>query len=198
MQSPIPAGRLAAERTGDEAAPRSRARAIWDASKHSLAWIAGALLFGWTLAIVWWAVLSPEAREEITNELVIPAGTAESIARGSSAAFVPGEIALRPGSRLFVVNNDTSEHTIGNAIIPPGAVAELTAPADGEGFYCTIHPSGFLGIDITQRPHFLTTVVPALLIGVPLGLMSAAAAWVGRRLDIGDGDEQPPEESPLA
>jgi hypothetical protein len=146
--------------------------------------MAASLAFGWALAIVWWALLSPQAREEVSDQLIIPPGTAAAIRSGSGASFVPATVSLRPGSRLVVVNNDVEEHEVGNAVIPPGAVAELTAPPDGEGFYCTIHPSGFLGVELTERPGFASTFVPALLIGVPLGLMAGAAAWVGGKLEL--------------
>jgi hypothetical protein len=155
----------------------------------------GSILFGWMLSVIWWAALSPSAREEITDHLVIPPGTADSIARGAPITFIPNELSLRPGSRLVVVNNDSAEHEVGNAVIPPGATAELSAPEEGEGFYCTIHPSGFLGVDITERPNILSTIVPALGIGVPLGLVTAGAAWVGRKLNL---DEPEDGDSPDA
>lgn len=177
--------------------PRHDARAAgtwsrrWTAVRPWLLWLGGAIAFGWALAIIWWAVLSPQAREEITDELIIPAGTADAIASGSSAAFVPGQVSLRPGSRLVVVNNDTAEHTVGNAVIPPGAVAELTPSEDGEGFYCTIHPSGFLGVNLTERPPFYSTIVPALAVGLPIGILAAVAAWVGSKLKL-DGEDDIP------
>jgi plastocyanin len=163
----------------------------WSNMRPTLMWLGGALAFGWALAIVWWAVLSPQAREEITDQLVIPPGTADAIAKGTGFAFVPGQVSLRPGSRLVIVNNDSAEHTVGNAVIPPGAVAELTPSEDGDGFYCSIHPSGFLGVNLTERPPFYSTLVPALAVGLPLGIMAAAAAYIGGRLNL-DGDEDPP------
>jgi hypothetical protein len=159
---------------------------IWSGGRPWLAWLGAAFAFGWVLAIIWWAVLSPQARADITDELIIPLGTADAIKSGSGGAFVPSQVSLRPGMRLVIVNQDTSEHTVGNAVIPPGATAELTPAEDGEGFYCTIHPSGFLGLNLTERPHFATTLVPALAIGLPLGLLSGVASWVGRRLDLGN------------
>jgi plastocyanin len=167
---------------GELMQPRAGGAGVaWRAVRPWFAWLGAALLLGWLLAIAWWAFLSPEARESITDELVIPRGTAVSLRSGSPIAFVPAEVTLRPGDRLVVVNNDVEEHTIGNAVIPPGATAELSAPESGDGFYCTIHPTGFLGVKVAPRPHFLTTMVSALVVGVPLGLMAGAASWAGRR-----------------
>lgn len=156
---------------------------MWTHARPWLAWIAGGLAIGWTLAIVWWAVLDPNATPASEEELIIPPGTARAIANGEGA-FVPATLSLRPGGRLIVYNRDDVEHSVGNVVIPPGAVAEITAPEDGGGFACTIHPSGF--ISLTARPSFLTTVVPALFVGLPIGLLAGAAAWVGQRLKFDD------------
>jgi hypothetical protein len=197
VQTPIPAGSVAGKTAHETAAPDGRLRGAWRSLKQPLLWITASVAFGWLLAIVWWAVLSPDARDSgITDELVIPPGTAEAIRTGTGASFVPGQVSLRPGSRLVVRNDDTEEHLIGNAVIPPGAVAELTAPESGEGFYCTIHPSGFLGVDIDERPHFASTIVPALLVGLPLGIVVAGASYVGRRLDLGSEDDGDGSDGP--
>ena len=157
----------------------------WDAVKPWFAWIGGGLLLGWALAIVWWAVLSPNARPATDDELTIPLGTAAAISSGQGA-FVPATVSLVPGGRLIVYNRDEVEHAVGNVVIPPGATAEITAPEEGGGFACTIHPSGFLGVRLTERPSFLTTIVPALFVGLPIGLLAGAAAWVGTRIRFDD------------
>ena len=182
MQTPAPTANITGPQSGGNVPLFS-----WAGMRPVLLWIVGALVFGWALAIIWWAILSPQAREQITDELVIPAGTADAIAGGTGFAFVPGEVSLRPGNRLVIINNDSVEHTVGNAVIPPGAVAELTPAEDGEGFYCSIHPSGFLGVNLTERPPFYTTLIPAIFVGLPLGIMAAAAAFIGGRLNL-DGD----------
>ncbi len=146
----------------------------------------GSLLFaclvGWILGIVWWGVLSPDARKSTQDELIIPPGTAASIARGTGIAFVPGSLSLRTGTSLLVINNDSAEHKIGEYVIPPGATAEITMGENTDEFSCTIHPSGFLGINLTERPSFLTTLVPMAFIGIPAGLTIAACIWIGIRL----------------
>ena len=167
-------------------APRpvmARRAVAWDNLKPWVFWIAGCMVFGWFLSIMWWAFLSPEAREDINEQLVIPLGTAEAIAKGRGAPFVPNTLALRPGGRITIINEDNAEHSIGNNIIPPGATAEITAPADGSGgFVCSIHPSGFIGVGTFARPPFINTIIPTLFIGIPLGLSAGFAAWVGRKL----------------
>jgi hypothetical protein len=142
-----------------------------------------ATLFGWTLGIVWWGVLSPDARRDVIEELVIPRGTAAALASGTAFAFVPGQVSLSPGSRLLVINNDEAEHTIADTVIPPGATAELSFDEESQSYACSIHPSGFLGVRLTERPHFATTLVPAAFIGIPAGLTIGAGIWIGRRLN---------------
>ena len=44
----------------------------WQELKTWLAWIAGGLLIGWTLAIIWWAVLDPNAKPAAQEDLIIP------------------------------------------------------------------------------------------------------------------------------
>jgi hypothetical protein len=146
----------------------------------------GSLLFasaiGWTLGIVWWGVLSPDARRDIIDELVIPRGTAAAIASGTGFAFVPGQVALSPGSRLLIINEDEVDHTVADTVIPAGATAELSFDEESQSYACSIHPSGFLGVRLTERPHFATTLVPAAFIGIPAGLTIGASIWIGRRL----------------
>ena len=157
----------------------------WDRAKPWLAWITGGLFLGWALAVIWWAVLSPNARPPSRDELTIPLGTAAAIASGQGA-FIPATVSLAPGGLLVVYNHDEVEHSVGNVVIPPGATAEITAPAENNKFACSIHPSRFLSMNLTKRPSFLTTVVPALLVGLPIGLMAGAAAWVGGRIKFDD------------
>jgi hypothetical protein len=177
------AGDFAGQAVAPGSGPSRSSRAIeelklWGGS------LAFASAIGWILGIIWWGVLSPDARQAVVDELIIPPGTAAAIERGTGIAFVPGQVSLSPGSRLLVINNDSVQHTIGEYVIPPGATAELSFDEESETFACTIHPSGFLGVNLRERPHFATTLVPAAFIGIPSGLTIGAGIWIGRRLKV--------------
>lgn len=146
------------------------------------AWMAAAVAAAWVLSAIWWWLLTPNSNPDAYTEFVIPRGTAEATARGTGIGFLPATLSAPAGGFLRVTNADVVEHTIGNATIPPGAVADIRPGENGE-LSCTIHPSGFIGVRLRERPHLATTVVPAVLIGVPLGLLTAFATWLAKKLE---------------
>ena len=157
---------------------------LWGAGRSLAPWLGCAMLFSLALNGIWWGLLSPEARPESIVSFEIPAGTAEAIASGNGTAFVPSRIALPPDGRLRILNRDTAEHTIAGVTIPPGALADIAAP-DGSGFTCTIHPSGYLNVDLVKRPPITAMALPTLLLGLPLGVIGGAAIVVTKRIGVG-------------
>lgn len=157
----------------------------WQSLRPSLAWIAAAILAAWAVNIFWWALLSPESREQgETRSIEIALGTADAIANGRSLTFLPSEYSFPKGGTLLVHNLDNVEHRIGDWVIPPGGTAELTESDQGS-LTCTIHPSGYIGISLTERPPFISTVGLAFLLGFPIGILLAVSIGVLSRLDDG-------------
>jgi len=134
--------------------------------------------------LIWWGLISPDARRSEIDEVLIPRGTAEAIERGDAFAFLPNVYALPPGGKLRVINRDLASHTVGNVTVPPGATADVEAPASGQ-LVCTIHPAGYLDIQLKERPPLTTMILPAILLGVPMGLLAGAAVWVAQKLGTG-------------
>lgn len=145
-------------------------------------WIGAGLLLAFVLNLIWWALLSPSARPE-SKEFVIPKGTAAVVAAGGVAPFIPASFALREGARIIVRNEDVVEHTVANAVIPPGATGVIEPDPNSNELSCTIHPSGYLGIRITERPGLQSTILPTVLAGLPMGITAAAVVVIGKKLD---------------
>ncbi len=133
--------------------------------------------------LVWWGLLSPEANAAQEAVITIPAGTAASVAGGATGVFLPG-LELAPGGTLRVQNDDVVDHTIGDYTIPAGKSISVSAPEASAQFNCSITGSGVLGLHILKRPPLLSTLVPSALLGVPLGLLLAAAIVIASRLNL--------------
>lgn len=161
----------------------SRLGARWRVLRPWVPWVAGGLLLAFALNVIWWSLLSPSARKSDVEEFDIPAGTQAAIDRGD-AVFLPKQFSVRAGGRLRILNQDSVEHTVGNVTVPPGATAELSAPASsqGEQLTCTIHPGGYLDLQLTERPGLQTTLFPTFLLGGPVGALAGLVAWVTRKI----------------
>jgi hypothetical protein len=139
--------------------------------------VAAGLIGGLAFNFIWWALLSPDARASAVEEVTIPAGTAAAIERGDAFPFLPQAYGLRDGGTLLVRNEDSAPHRVGTEVIPPGQSANITALAEGQ-LVCTVHPAGYLDIDLRERPAPTAMILPSLLLGLPLGLLAAATTWI--------------------
>jgi len=154
-----------------------------------LAWIAVALAVSWVVMLAWWALLSPSAQASGTLEVVIPEGTAAAVAQGRPAPFVPRTLSLPKGGSLRVINNDLVEHDVGGYQVPAGRTATFQAPAaEGGTLTCTIHPSGYLSLNLTERPALPSTILPTLLLGLPAGIALASVVGVAGKLKLDDDE----------
>ncbi len=135
--------------------------------------ILGAFALSLGLNLIWWGLLRPDPPPEVT-EFVIEPGTAEAIANGQPA-FVPNSIQLLSGGYLLVRNNDYVPHQIAGVTLQPGEVAEIDAPSDNGQLTCTIHPSGYLGVQLKEKPPITTmlgpTAILTAMLGIPLGVI---------------------------
>ena len=139
-------------------------------------WAGAGAAMGLAFCALWWLLLANElVPTNQVEELVIPHGTADAIARGVPFAFVPDQFSLAPGGRLRVENRDSVTHRIGEAEIPAGATADIEASESGQ-LVCTIHPAGHLNIALTSRPP----VGAMVLLVVVLSLATVSAGWVLR------------------
>lgn len=80
---------------------------------------------------------------EATYEYVIPAGAGEALDAGEPLEILPGELEVRVGETIRIVNEDDRGHAVGPFFV--GANEVLTQRFASEGEFvgiCTVHPSG--------------------------------------------------------
>ena len=136
------------------------------------------MLLGFILAAIMsevsYQVLKSENREPAQIELVIPAGTAERVARGETPPTIPDDMTFVVGDTLVVVNQDSVDHQLGPLWIPPGTSASL--PLDTEqqfAFECSFQPTKYLGLNVREPVTFGTRLTGILFAGFPLGALFA-------------------------
>ncbi len=78
-----------------------------------------------------------------TYEYVIPLGAGEALDAGTPLEILPGELEVRVGETIRIVNNDDRGHSVGPFFV--GANETLTQQFSSPGEFvgiCTVHPSG--------------------------------------------------------
>jgi hypothetical protein len=119
-------------------------------------------------------VLKRENREAGRIELVIPAGTADSIARGEAPLSILEDMSFVIGDTLVVVNQDEVDHQLGPLWIPPGTSASLNLDTEQNYiFECSFQPTKVFGIDVLQPVTLGTRLTGVLFAGFPLGALLA-------------------------
>lgn len=84
-----------------------------------------------------------EAVDAATYEFVIPVGAGEALDAGTPLEILPGELEVRVGETIRIVNEDDRGHTVGPFFV--GANETLTQRFSSPGEFvgvCTVHPSG--------------------------------------------------------
>jgi len=133
----------------------------------------GVLLAAITTEVAY-QLLKRENREPQRIELVIPAGTADRIARGEAPPSIPEDMNFVVGDTLVVINRDSVDHQLGPLWIPVGTSASLNL--DTEQNYileCSFQPAKVFGIDVLQPVTLGTRLTGILFAGFPLGALFA-------------------------
>ena len=84
-----------------------------------------------------------ESVDAATYEFVIPVGAGEALDAGTPLEILPGELEVRVGETIRIVNEDDRGHTVGPFFV--GANETLTQRFSSPGEFvgvCTVHPSG--------------------------------------------------------
>ena len=84
-------------------------------------------------------------------EYVIPAGTGARFDAGEVVDILPGEMVVKVGEVLRIVNEDDRNHLIGPFFV--GAGETLTQRFSTAGEFtgvCTVHPSGQFVLEVTE------------------------------------------------
>lgn len=138
-----------------------------------VAMLLGILLGAVTMEIAY-QLLKRDNRAPQEIELVIPAGTAESIAQGQIPPSIPDDMTFVIGDTLVVVNQDEVDHQLGPLWIPSGTSASLHLDTEQNyAFECSFQPTKVFGVDVLQPVTIGTRLVGMLFAGLPLGALFA-------------------------
>jgi hypothetical protein len=122
---------------------------------------------------------SESGRAPTRIELVIPAGTADRIAKGEPNPSIPANMVFVAGDTLVVKNQDVVNHRLGPLFIPVGTAASLTlSDANSYAYTCSFQPSQVFGLDVQEPVTSATRLYGILFAGLPLGLMFAIYSLV--------------------
>jgi hypothetical protein len=149
--------------------------------RHStIRYIVISVVVMWVLSSVALLIYTAGTRGSTDRELVIPRGTSELIASGLNPLDIPKEWDFISGDTLLLRNEDDVHHWIGQWFVDAGdtTIVELQ-PVYAGVLVCSVHPSG--QIDIRVEPggyDWKLPLFPALLLGVPLGLMGSGVRRV--------------------
>ncbi|GAB4423442.1 MAG: hypothetical protein Kow002_12990 [Anaerolineales bacterium] len=132
------------------------------------------ILIAAVMSEISYQVLKRENREPQQVELVIPAGTAERVARGEVPPSIPEDMSFVVGDTLIVVNQDHVDHQLGPLWIPPGTSASLALDTEQKfAFECSFQPTKYLGLEVREPVTLGTRLTGILFAGFPLGALFA-------------------------
>lgn len=80
---------------------------------------------------------------EADYEFIIPFGAGARFDAGEAVEVLPGEMTVRVGEVMRIINQDNREHLIGPFFVGAGEVLvqRFASPGEFTGL-CTVHPSG--------------------------------------------------------
>ena len=137
------------------------------------------------ISLLAWVVLGGGVmRAPQRIEFVIPTGTAERVKAGEAVPSIPAKSVFIVGDVLALRNEDDANHQMGPFWIP--ARTTITIPLDRAStfnYVCTIHPSGYIGLEVRPRDSLFLTLVPTLGLGLPIGVALMIIGHVLARLD---------------
>ncbi len=103
-------------------------------------------------------------------DLVIPPGTADKVAQGTSD--VPQDMVVVVGDTLVVHNLDSVAHTLGPLFIPAGSTASMTLSQIGNLAYtCSFEPTKYYGLDVQGALTIWIRLEGVVIAGVPMGML---------------------------
>lgn len=150
-----------------------------------LAFLVGPLFAGGMSVLAWVLFTDGPTRAPTRIEYVIPAGTAQRIAAGEAISVIPAKAIFVVGDILVLRNEDKVKHQLGPFWVPAGKTLNIPLlAASSFNYLCSIHPSGTIGIDVRPQTNLWQTLVPTLLLGVPIGGVLSLILRVVARLDV--------------
>ncbi len=100
--------------------------------------------------------------------LVIPAGSAEKVARGERVTAIPEEMVFVRGDRLVIKNEDTTAHQLGPLWIPAGSSASIVLDqADRFAYSCSFQNTRYMGLTVKEPTTWKSRLL-ALALAAPV------------------------------
>lgn len=118
--------------------------------------------------------LKDTARSPESIILIIPPGTADSVARGEQPPSLPQNMDFVVGDVLIVRNQDSVDHQLGPLWIPAGTEGNLQlGTVESLAYECSFQKSNYLGIDVHEPVTMGTRLYGIVYAGLPLGIILA-------------------------
>ena len=81
---------------------------------------------------------------------VIPAGAGEALDAGEPLEILPGDLPVKVGEVIEIVNEDDRGHLVGPFFVGAGETLRHSFASPGEfSGICTVHPSGEITVTVT-------------------------------------------------
>lgn len=131
-------------------------------------------IFGAAVNEISYILLNKSARAPQIIELVIPAGTAERVARGEKSPSIPDSMSFVLGDEFLVKNEDVVDHQLGPLWIPANTSASLKLDSiQSYAYQCSFQPGKYFGLDVQNPLTLKTRLFGISYIGAPLGVLLA-------------------------
>lgn len=158
--------------------------------------IALSFLLGLTLAAITtelaYFFLKKENREPGIVELVIQAGTGESLRAGETPLDIPRDMRFVVGDTLTVINQDNENHQLGPLWIPANSSASLKLETEENLVVeCSFQTGSYMGITVQEPVTWRTRVSGIFFAGFPLGMMFAVYSGLIGTQKKKAGNERP-------
>lgn len=138
-----------------------------------------ALVLAIAIAEIPFLLLRENARPPKEITLVIPAGTADQVARGQQPPGIPENMAFVVGDTLTVKNEDVVDHQLGPLWIPASTSAQLSLDrVESLAYECSFQPGNYLGLDVHEAVTLGTRIYGILFVAIPLGVLFALYSLV--------------------
>lgn len=132
------------------------------------------ILLGAVMTELAYISLKKENREPTTIELIIPAGTAETIRQGKRPLDIPQEMQFVLGDTLRIINQDSENHQLGLLYIPANSSASLKLESvDNMAVECSFQTGSYLGITVQEPVTWWVRIKGYFFAGFPLGTLFA-------------------------
>jgi hypothetical protein len=148
--------------------------------KRVLIFSVAGLIFGTLLTEIAFMVMpGMDTRPPRQVVLVIPPGTAQSVAQGQQPPSIPQGMTFVVGDTLVVKNEDSVQHQLGPLWIPAGSSASMPLDvAQNYSFQCSFVPTKLFGLSVNQPLTVGTRLEGIVVGGIPVAIIAALYSFM--------------------